>query len=207
KLKTPRDAELRLTADGQPSGRAWHWTLKDSLTGRSDPKLLPVAGIPLAGLGRDPISLWVAVFNPDPDEVVSYELILSAKPARPRRRVAGVRCGPGRGRTPRPRVWLQRGPAGHDQGARLARDDGGRSRRLSLGRRRARLTVGDDYCCCCWALMSSTALTARSGGRAGTSRNTGRSMWRKSSRSVETVFPGTTSVLTWAFSVSRATPR
>ena len=83
KLKTPRDAELRLTADGQPSGRAWHWTLKDSLTGRSDPKLLPVAGIPLAGLGRDPISLWVAVFNPDPDEVVSYELILSAKPARP----------------------------------------------------------------------------------------------------------------------------
>jgi len=42
-----------------------------------------VAGIPLAGLGRDPISLWVAVFNPDPDEVVSYELILSAKPARP----------------------------------------------------------------------------------------------------------------------------
>jgi len=83
KLKTPRDAELRLTADGQPSGRAWHWTLKDSLTGRSDPKLLPVAGLPLAGLGRDPISLWVAVFNPDPDEVVSYELILSAKPARP----------------------------------------------------------------------------------------------------------------------------
>src|SRR5437773_765733 len=83
KLKTPRDAELRLTADGQPSGRAWHWTLKDSLTGRSDPKLLPVAGIPLAGLGRDHISLWVAVFNPDPDEVVSYELILSAKPARP----------------------------------------------------------------------------------------------------------------------------
>jgi len=83
KLKTPRDAELRLTADGQPSGRAWHWTLKDSLTGRSDPKLLPVAGIPLAGLGRDPISLWVAVFNPDPDEVVSYELILSAKQARP----------------------------------------------------------------------------------------------------------------------------
>jgi hypothetical protein len=83
KLKTPRDAELRLTADGQPSDRAWHWTLKDSLTGRSDPKLLPVTGIPLAGLGRDPISLWVAVFNPDPDEVVSYELILSAKQARP----------------------------------------------------------------------------------------------------------------------------
>ena len=83
KLKSPSDAELRLTADGQPSDRAWHWTLKDSLTGRSDPKLLPAAGLPLGGLGRDPISLWVAVFNPDPDEVVTYELILSAKQPRP----------------------------------------------------------------------------------------------------------------------------
>ena len=83
KLKRPRETELRLTADGQPSGRAWHWILKDSLTGRSDLKLLPAAGLSLAGLSRDPISLWVAVFNSDPDEVVSYELILSAKPARP----------------------------------------------------------------------------------------------------------------------------
>jgi len=64
-------------------GWAWHWTLKDSLTGRSDPKLFPAAGLPLAGLGRDPISLWVAIFNPDPDEVVTYELIISAKQTRP----------------------------------------------------------------------------------------------------------------------------
>lgn len=61
--------------------------------------------------------------------------------------------------------------------------------------------------CCCWALTSASLVTMRSGGRAGTSRKTGRSMWRISSRSVAIELGGTTSVMTSAFSVSRATPR
>ena len=79
KLNTARDVELRLTADDQPSDRAWYLTVRDSLSVRSDPKLLPMAGVPLPGLGRQHFGVWVAVFNPDPDEVVTYELTVSVK--------------------------------------------------------------------------------------------------------------------------------
>ena len=80
KLNTARDVELKLTADDQPSDRAWYLTVRDSLSVRSDPKLLPMAGVPLPGLGRHHFGVWVAVFNPDPDEVVTYELTVSVKP-------------------------------------------------------------------------------------------------------------------------------
>jgi len=39
-----------------------------------------MAGVPLPGLGRHHFGVWVAVFNPDPDEVVTYELTVSVKP-------------------------------------------------------------------------------------------------------------------------------
>jgi hypothetical protein len=78
KLNTARDVELKLTADDQPSDRAWYLTVWDSLSVRSDPKLLPMAGVPLPGLGRHHLGVWVAVF--DPDEVVTYELTVSVKP-------------------------------------------------------------------------------------------------------------------------------
>ena len=78
-LNTARDVEVRLTADDQPSDRAWYLTVRDSLSVRSDPKLLPLAGVPLPGLGRHHFGVWVAVFNPDPDEVVTYELTVSVK--------------------------------------------------------------------------------------------------------------------------------
>ena len=79
KLNTARDVEMRLTANDQPSDRAWYLTVRDSLSVRSDPKLLPVAGVSLPGLGRHHFGVWVAVFNPDPDEVVTYELTVSVK--------------------------------------------------------------------------------------------------------------------------------
>ena len=79
KLNTARDVELKLTADDQPSDRAWYLTVWDSLSVRSDPKLLPIAGVPLPGLGRHHFGVWVAVFNPDPAEVVTYELTVSVK--------------------------------------------------------------------------------------------------------------------------------
>lgn len=87
KLKVPRDVEVKLTADDQPSDRAWYLTVKDSLSVRSDPKLLPRVGVSIPYLGRDNFGVWVAVFNPDPDEVVTYELTMRVQ--QPRQQSAG----------------------------------------------------------------------------------------------------------------------
>ena len=78
-LKTPRDVEIKLAADGNPSDRAWYLTLRTGLVVRSEPRILPTEGVSLPSLGRESAGAWVAVFNPDPDEVVSYELTVSVK--------------------------------------------------------------------------------------------------------------------------------
>ena len=66
-------------SDDRPSDRAWYLTVRDSLSVRSDPKLVPLAGVPLPGLGRHHFGVWVAVFNPDPEDVVTYELTVSVR--------------------------------------------------------------------------------------------------------------------------------
>jgi class 3 adenylate cyclase len=78
-LKTPRDLDIRLAADGQPSDRAWYITLKTSLLVRSEPKLLPMTGVSLPGLGREHAGAWVALFNPEPDEIVTHELTVTVR--------------------------------------------------------------------------------------------------------------------------------
>lgn len=78
-LKTPRDLEIKLAADGNPSDRAWYLTLRTGLIVRSQPRILPTEGVSLPSLGRESAGAWVAVFNPDPDEVVTYELTVSVK--------------------------------------------------------------------------------------------------------------------------------
>ena len=78
-LKTPRDVEIKLAADGNPSDRAWYLTLRTGLVVRSEPRILPTEGVSLPSLGRESAGAWVALFNPDPDEVVSYELTVSVK--------------------------------------------------------------------------------------------------------------------------------
>jgi len=82
KLKTPRDVDLRLTSDGAPSDRAWYLSVRDSLSGRSDPKLLPTAGATIPNLGRDNFGVWVAVFNPNPVENQTYELGMTVRQPR-----------------------------------------------------------------------------------------------------------------------------
>jgi hypothetical protein len=79
KLNTARDVEVRLREDDRPSDRAWYLTVRDSLSVRSDPKLVPLSGVPLPGLGRHHFGVWVAVFNPDPEDVVTYELSVSVR--------------------------------------------------------------------------------------------------------------------------------
>jgi class 3 adenylate cyclase len=79
KLNTARDVEVRLREDDRPSDRAWYLTVRDSLSVRSDPKLVPLSGVPLPGLGRHHFGVWVAVFNPDPEDVVTYQLAVSVR--------------------------------------------------------------------------------------------------------------------------------
>src|SRR5262247_816384 len=79
KLNAVRDVDVRLREDDHPSDHAWYLTVRDSLSVRSDPKLVPLTGVPLPGLGRHHFGVWVAVFNPDPEDVVTYELAVSVK--------------------------------------------------------------------------------------------------------------------------------
>jgi len=101
KLNTARDVEVRLREDDQPSDRAWYLTVRDSLSVRSDPKLVPLSGAQLPGLGRHHFGVWVAVFNPDPEDVVTYELAVSVKrpglgQSSPAASMFGRRGGPAR---------------------------------------------------------------------------------------------------------------
>ena len=79
KLNAARDVDVRLREDDHPSDHAWYLTVRDSLSVRSDPKLVPLSGIQLPGLGRHHFGVWIAVFNPDPEDVVTYELAVSVK--------------------------------------------------------------------------------------------------------------------------------
>jgi class 3 adenylate cyclase len=82
-LKRPREVILALTVDGEPSDRGWYMTLKTGLQVRSEPRRLPLGGLTVSGVGRESAGTWVALFNPDPDEIVSFALTVTVKPPRP----------------------------------------------------------------------------------------------------------------------------
>jgi class 3 adenylate cyclase len=95
KLRTPRDVDVRLTSDEAPSDRGWYLSVRDSLSGRSDPKLIPTAGATIPNLGRDNFGVWVAVFNPNPVEVVTYELSLTVRQPRQQSAARSMFARPG----------------------------------------------------------------------------------------------------------------
>jgi class 3 adenylate cyclase len=95
KLKTPRDVDVRLTSEGAPSDRGWYLSVRDSLSGRSDPKLIPTAGATIPNLGRDNFGVWIAVFNPNPVEVVTYELTMTVRQPRQQSAARSVFARPG----------------------------------------------------------------------------------------------------------------
>lgn len=95
KLKTPRDVDIRLTSDDAPSDRAWYLSVRDSLSGRSDPKLIPTTGATIPNLGRDNFGLWVAVFNPHPVEVLTCELTMTVRQPRQQSAARSVFARPG----------------------------------------------------------------------------------------------------------------
>jgi len=82
-LKTPRDVDIKVTKDGQPSDHAWHVTLKTSLVVRSEPKRLGPKGVVVKGLGREFAGVWIGVFNADPANPASYEVVMAVRPPGP----------------------------------------------------------------------------------------------------------------------------
>ena len=95
KLKAPRDVDIRLTSDDAPSDRAWYLSVRDSLSGRSDPKLLPTTGATIPNLGRDNFGVWIAIFNPNPVEVLTYELAMTVRQPRQQAPARSVFARPG----------------------------------------------------------------------------------------------------------------
>ena len=95
KLRTPRDVDLRLMSENAPSDRAWYLTVRDSLSGRSDPKLLSTAGATISNLGRDNFGVWVAVFNPNPVEVVTYDVSMTVRQPRQQSPARSIFARPG----------------------------------------------------------------------------------------------------------------
>jgi hypothetical protein len=80
-LREPRSIDVKLADGRSDSDHAWLLTMPP--VGRADLKsellrLFP-EGTSVPGLGRDYATLWVAVFNPDPNTEKKYELTLSLK--------------------------------------------------------------------------------------------------------------------------------
>src|SRR5881296_2550590 len=71
KLRTPRDVDVRLTSEDAPSDRAWYLSVRDSL------------------------GVWVAIFNPNPVEVLNYELSMTVRQPRQQSPARSVFARPG----------------------------------------------------------------------------------------------------------------
>lgn len=80
-LKESRSIDVKLTENRADSDRAWLLTMPPA--GRADLKSelvrLPPEGTSLPGLGKDYATLWIAVFNTDPNAEKRYELTLSLR--------------------------------------------------------------------------------------------------------------------------------
>ncbi|MGH7340117.1 MAG: hypothetical protein ACREKH_06475, partial [Candidatus Rokuibacteriota bacterium] len=91
-LREPRSIDVKLVDGRSDSDHAWLLTMPP--VGRADLKsevlrLFP-EGTSVPGLGRDYATLWVAVFNPDPNTEKKYELTLSLKQSAAAKQSAGT---------------------------------------------------------------------------------------------------------------------
>jgi hypothetical protein len=91
-LREPRSIDVKLVDGRSDSDHAWLLTMPP--VGRADLKseilrLFP-EGTSVPGLGRDYATLWVGVFNPDPNTEKKYELTLSLKQSAATKQSAGT---------------------------------------------------------------------------------------------------------------------
>jgi hypothetical protein len=88
-LKGTRDVAVRLTENGQPSDGALLLALRSDHLLHATPKRQGRSATSFEGLGRIYSTLWIAVFNCEPEAEKSYELALSMRaPASTTRRSA-----------------------------------------------------------------------------------------------------------------------
>ena len=80
-LREPRSVEVKLLDGRAEIDHAWLLTMPPA--GRADLKSeltrLAPEGTPLPGLGKEYATLWIAVFNPDPDVDKRYDLTLGLR--------------------------------------------------------------------------------------------------------------------------------
>jgi len=76
-VKEPRDVEIRLGEKGVPSDQAWLATAQRE--GAPQVRRQERQGSTITGLGRDCQTLWVALFNSDPDTEKRFELTLGLR--------------------------------------------------------------------------------------------------------------------------------
>lgn len=80
-LKEAHGLEARLTVDGAPSNSGWLVTLPQPhrTSAKIEARPFSVEGTPVPGVGRDFMSVWVAVFNAQPRVESKYDLGLTLR--------------------------------------------------------------------------------------------------------------------------------
>jgi hypothetical protein len=77
-LKEPRDVDIKLTVDGQPSDAAWLLVVRmDNLM--QPPRRITAAGTALPDMGKTFAGLWIGVYNADPASAQHHELAVSVR--------------------------------------------------------------------------------------------------------------------------------
>jgi hypothetical protein len=71
-----RKVNIQLTQQGKPSNNAWLVTSSEASGPQSPPFRLSEAGTAVSGLGQNFGTLWIAVFNPDPNSARQFQLTL-----------------------------------------------------------------------------------------------------------------------------------
>jgi hypothetical protein len=76
--KDPRDVELKLTVDGEPSDAAWLLVVRtDNLM--QPPRRIAGAGTALPDMGKSFGGVWIGVYSTDPESDRRYELAVSVR--------------------------------------------------------------------------------------------------------------------------------
>jgi hypothetical protein len=73
-IRDARGVGVRLTSEGTPSDSGWIATVPAGAKGKSEARRVTPEGTHVAGVGKEFASVWIAVFNPDPESDRRYEL-------------------------------------------------------------------------------------------------------------------------------------
>jgi hypothetical protein len=78
-IREARGVGVKLASDGKPSDSAWIAAVPAGARGKTDARRATPEGVHIPGVGKDFGSVWIAVFNPDPESDRRYELSVSLR--------------------------------------------------------------------------------------------------------------------------------